>query len=56
LCEERRLRVFENRVLRGIFRPKGREVTGDLRKLHNDEVNDLYCSPCFVQVIIPRRM
>jgi hypothetical protein len=42
LREERRLRVFENRVLRGVFRPKRDEVTGEWRKLHNEELNDLY--------------
>jgi len=45
LSEERRLRVFEDRVLRGIFGPKKDEVTGEWRKLHNEELNDLYCSP-----------
>jgi len=44
LREERRLRVFENRVLRRVFRPKKNEVTGEWKKLHN-ELNDLYCSP-----------
>ena len=48
--EERRLRVFENRVLRRIFEPKGDEVTGELRKLHNEELNDLY-SPNIIWVI-----
>ena len=42
LREERRLRVFENRVLRRIFGPKRDEVTGEWRKLHNEELNDLY--------------
>jgi len=42
--EERRLRVFENRVLTRIFGPKRDGVTGEWRKLHNDELNDLYCS------------
>jgi hypothetical protein len=42
LKEERRLRVFENRVLRRIFGPKRREVIAEWRKLHSDELNDLY--------------
>ena len=45
LREERRLRVFENKVLRRILGPKRDEETGEWRKLHNEEVNDLYCSP-----------
>ena len=53
LTEERRLRMCENRVLRRIFRPKGDEVTGEWRKLHNEELNDLYCSPNIVRVIKP---
>ena len=51
LREEHRLRVFENRVLRRIFGPKRDGVTGDWRKLHNEELNDLYCSPNIVRVI-----
>jgi len=45
LWEERRLRVFENRVLREIFEPKRDEVTGKRRKLRYEELSDLYCSP-----------
>jgi len=54
--EERRLKVFENRVLRRIFGPKRDEVTGKWRKLHNEELNELYCSPNIVWVIKLRRM
>ena len=50
LREERRLKVFESRVLRRIFGPKRNEVTGKWRKLHN-ELNDLYSSPNIVRVI-----
>ena len=56
LREEHRLRVFENRVLRRIFGPKRDGVTGGWRKLHNEELNDLYCSPNIVRVIKWRRM
>ena len=56
LREERRLRVFENRVLRGIFGPKRDEVTGEWRKLHNEGINDPYFSPNIVRVIKSRRM
>jgi hypothetical protein len=55
LREERRLRVFENRVLREIFGAEGDEVTGEWRKLHNGELNDLYCSPNIVRVITDGR-
>jgi hypothetical protein len=56
LREERRLRVFENRVLRRVFGPKRDEVTGDWRKLHNEELNDQYSSPNIVRVVKSRRM
>jgi len=56
LREERRPRVFENRVLRRIFVPRRDEVTGEWRKLHNEELNDLYSSPSIVQVIKSRGM
>jgi hypothetical protein len=54
--EERRLRVFENRVLRTVFGPKRDEVTGERRKLHNEELNDLYSLPNIVRVVKSRRM
>jgi hypothetical protein len=54
--EERRLRVFENRVLRRIFGPKRDEVTGECRKLHNEELNGLYSLPDIVRVIKSRRL
>jgi hypothetical protein len=56
LREERRLRVFENRVFWRIFGPKRDEVRGVWRKLHNEELNDLYSSPAIVRVIKSRRM
>jgi hypothetical protein len=55
LKEERRLRVFENRVLRRIFGRKRDEVTGEWRKLHNEELNGLYSLPNIVLVIKSRR-
>jgi hypothetical protein len=55
LTEEQRLRVFENRALRGIFRPK-REEDGSWRKLHNDELHSLHSSSDIVRVIKSRRM
>jgi hypothetical protein len=51
LREERRLRVFQKRVLRKKFRPKRDEVMREWRKLHNEELNDLYCSPNIFRVI-----
>jgi len=56
LQEERKLRVFESRVLRRIFGPRKDEVTGEWRRLHNEQLNDLYCSPNIVRVIKSRRM
>ena len=56
LREKRRLRVFENRVLRRVFGPKRDEVTGEWRKLHNEELNDLYSLPNIVRVVTSRRM
>ena len=54
--EERRLRVFENRVLRRIFGPKRDEVTGEGKKLHKEDLNNLYSSPSIVRVVKSRRM
>jgi hypothetical protein len=54
LREEHRLRVFENRVLRGIFGPKRDKVTGEWRKLHNEELRDLYSSPSIIRTIKSR--
>ena len=56
LREERRLRVFENKVLRRISGPRRDEVTGDWRRLHNEEINDLYTSPNIVRLKKSRRM
>jgi hypothetical protein len=56
LREEQRLRVFGNRVLRRIFGPKRDEATGEWRRLHNEELIDLYSSPNVIRVIKSRRM
>jgi hypothetical protein len=56
LREENRLRVFENRVLRRTFGPKRDEVTGDWRKLYNEELHNLYSSPNISRMIKSRRM
>jgi len=56
LREKRRLRVFENRVLRRIFGPKRDKVALKWRKLHNEELNELYCSPNIIRVIKSRRI
>jgi len=56
LREERKLRVSENMVLSKIFGPRKDEVTGEWRRLHNEELNDLYSSPNIVRVMESRRM
>ena len=56
LREECRLRVFENRVLRRVLGPKRDEVTGEWRKLHNEDLSDLYSLPDIVRVVKSRRM
>jgi hypothetical protein len=56
MTEERRLKVFENMVLSRIFGPKRDKVRGELRKLHNEELNDLYFSPIIVRVTKSRKM
>jgi hypothetical protein len=53
--EEHRLRVFENMVLRRIFGPKRDEVAGGWRKLHNEELHNLYSSPSIIRMIKSRR-
>jgi hypothetical protein len=54
--EEHKLRVFENRVLRRIFGPKRARVMGGRRKLHNEELHNLYSSPSIIRIIKSRRM
>ena len=56
LREERRLRLLENRALRRLFGPKRDQVTGEWRRLHNEEFNDVYLSPNNIWVIKSRRM
>jgi hypothetical protein len=56
LREEHRLGVFENRVLRRIFGPEREEVTGELRKLRNEELHELYSSPSIIRIMKSRRM
>jgi hypothetical protein len=56
LREEKKLRVFENKVLRRIYGPRRDEVTGEWRRLHNEELNDLYCSLNIVRMIKSRKM
>jgi hypothetical protein len=56
LREEHRLRVFENRILRRIFGPKRDEVTGEWRKLHNEELHNLNPSPDIIRQIKSKRM
>jgi hypothetical protein len=54
--EEYKLWVFENRVLRRIFGPKRDRVTGGWRKLHNEGLHNLYCSPSIIRIIKSKRM
>jgi hypothetical protein len=56
LREEHRVRVFENRVLRRLFEPKRDEVTGEWRKLHNEELHKFYSSPNIIRMLKSRRL
>jgi hypothetical protein len=56
IWEEHRLRVFERRVLRRISEPKRDEGTGEWRKLHNEELHDLYSLPSIIRIIMLRKM
>jgi hypothetical protein len=56
LREKHKLRIFENRVLRRIFGPKRDEVTGEWRKLHNEELHDVYSSPNIITQVMSDRM
>jgi hypothetical protein len=56
LREKRRLKVFENRMLRKMFGPKRNEVMGDWRRLHNEELHNLYSLPSIIKMINSRRM
>jgi hypothetical protein len=56
LRKDHRLRLLENRVLRRIFCPRRDEVTGEWRKLHNEELNDLHSSPSIIRIIKARRV
>jgi hypothetical protein len=56
VIEKHKLRVFENRVLKRIFGPKRDGVTGGWRKLHNEELRNLYSSPSIIRILKSRRM
>jgi len=56
LREERKLRLYDNMVMRRIFGPRREQVKGEWRRLHNEELNDLYSSPNIVRVIKSRKM
>jgi hypothetical protein len=56
VSEEHKLRVFENRVFRRIFGPNMNGVTGEWRKLHNEELHNFFSSPSIIRIIKSRRM